>query len=298
MGSAVQLCIKKKLVSPPTWLKTNLHYEVIMGSYAYGVAEKKSSDYDIYGVCIPPKSIVFPHTAGYISGFEEAPSFDQWQQHHVEDVSAKKEYDFSVYNIVKYFKLCYENNPNIIDSLFVPDFCVKHITAVGHLIRDNRKLFLSKLCWPKFRGYAISQMHKIDIKNPEGKRAELVQKYGYDTKFAYHLIRLLDEAEQILQYKDLSLDKNNEELKAIRRGDWNLERLKKEFEARKLSVEKLYEKSDLQNEPDKVKIRQLLIQCLEMHYGSLGDDCIKQNDLPIKVLQNISKELDKVRNLI
>lgn len=163
MGSAVQLCVKKKLATPPSWLPTNLQYEVIMGSYAYGVANKDSSDYDIYGFAIPPKSIVFPHTAGYIAGFENAPAFDQWQEHHVKDVDSDKEYDFSIYNIVKYFRLLTDNNPNIVDSLFVPEFCIKHITQAGQLLRDNRDVFLSKRCWPKFRGYAASQFHKMNL---------------------------------------------------------------------------------------------------------------------------------------
>lgn len=124
------------------------------------------------------------------------------------------------------------------------------------------------------------------------------KKNNFDTKFSYHIIRLLDEAEQILLTKDLKLDKNNEELKAIRRGDWTLEKLQKEFEARKLSVEKIYASSDLPNEPDEGKIKQLLIQCLEIHYGSLGSECLARNDLPIQVLQNIIKEIEKVRGLV
>lgn len=298
MGSSIQQYIKKKLVTPPSWLGTNLCYEVMMGSRAYGVNESESSDFDIYGFAIPPKSIVFPHTAGYIPGFDNAPDFEQWQQHHVLDVDTDKEFDFSVYNIVKYFKLLTENNPNIVDSLFVPEFCIKHITPVGQLIRDNRKLFLSKLCWPKFRGYAASQFHKLEIKNPEGKRKELIDKFGYDTKFAYHIIRLLDEAEQILMTGDLSLDKNNQELKAIRRGEWSFKKLQQEFEIRKSSVEKNYASSTLQNEPDRGKIKQLLIQCLELHYGSIGNDCVARNDLPIQVLQNIIKEIEKVRGIV
>lgn len=52
----------------PRWLEPNLHYEVIMGSFAYGV-NNKNSDKDIYGYAIPPLEYLFPHTIGYINGF-------------------------------------------------------------------------------------------------------------------------------------------------------------------------------------------------------------------------------------
>ena len=90
-----------------------------------------------------------------------------------------------------------ENNPNVIDSLFTPATCVLHCTRIGAMVRENRKLFLHRGAWPKFKGYAYSQLHKLAIKQPIGKRAELVAKHGYDTKFAYHVVRLLGEVEQI-----------------------------------------------------------------------------------------------------
>ena len=119
-----------------------------------------------------------------------------------------------------------ENNPNVIDSLFTPVNCVLHSTRVGNLVRENRKLFLHNGAWPKFKGYAYSQLHKLSIKEPQGKRAELVAEHGYDTKFAYHVVRLLPEVEKILIEGDIDLQRNNEQLKAIRRGDWTEDRLR------------------------------------------------------------------------
>ena len=55
-------------VHPPSWLPESLCYETMMGSVAYGVSSE-SSDIDVYGICIPPKEMVFPHLAGEIFGF-------------------------------------------------------------------------------------------------------------------------------------------------------------------------------------------------------------------------------------
>jgi predicted nucleotidyltransferase len=151
---------KKNLIHPPKWLPSNTIMLVTMGSQAYGVSTD-SSDLDVYGICIPPKELVFPHLAGEIPGFgRQIQKFDNYQEHHIIN-KQNKEFDLSIYGIVKYFQLCMENNPNMIDSLFVPRNCVIHTTAIGEMIRENRKMFLHKGAWHKFKGYAYSQFSKI-----------------------------------------------------------------------------------------------------------------------------------------
>jgi len=110
---------KRGLINPPHFLIHNCHYEVMMGSVAYAVNED-TSDMDVYGWCIPPKDLIFPHLRGEILGFGKQTSrFEQYQQHHIIDKEMKRKYDIQIYNIVKYFQLIMENNPNLIDSLFV-----------------------------------------------------------------------------------------------------------------------------------------------------------------------------------
>lgn len=162
MVSRVKKCADRGLITPPKWLPDNTHYEVITGSVAYSVSGD-TSDMDVVGFCIPKKECIFPHTNGFISGFGTKPEiFEQYQQHHVIDKECgNQEYDFTIYNIVKYFDLCFENNPNMVDTLFVPQRCVLHCTPIAQLVRDNRKEFLSKLSYKKFRGYAYAQLNKI-----------------------------------------------------------------------------------------------------------------------------------------
>lgn len=281
---------KQKLISPPKWLSDNCSYLTIMGSMAYGVSND-SSDMDIYGFCVPPKNVIFPHSVGIIPGFgNQGEKFEQWQEHHVK--SNDKEYDFTVYSIVKYFQLCMENNPNMIDSLFTPRNCVIHSTQISELVRQNRRLFLHKGCYHKFKRYAYAQMSKIQNKanssNP--KRAETIEKFGYDLKFAYHLVRLLNEAEQILMEHDLDLQKNNEQLKSIRRGEWTIDELYRYFQEKEKNLEELYVKSDLRIKPDEDALKKLLIECLEIHYGSL-EKLIKQET-------NSSELLKELENLV
>jgi predicted nucleotidyltransferase len=268
-----------------------------MGSVAYGVSSD-NSDVDLYGFCIPTKEIIFPHLAGVIPGFgRQGETFWQFEKHHAYDSSANSGkgcmYDMAVYSIVKYFNLCMQNNPNMIDSLFTPSRCVRHITQVGHHVRDNRKIFLHKGCWHKFKGYAYSQLSKMKNKVKEGKRQELIDKHGYDTKFAYHVVRLINEVEQILTEGDLTLDRNREQLKAIRRGEWTEQQVRDWFDAKEVDLGILYNKSDLQHSPNESRIKTLLLECLEIHFGSL-DKCIRVEDEAVNALRDIGHIVAKV----
>lgn len=292
--------VKKDLIrNYPGFLKNNIHYEVMMGSYAYGVSGD-TSDMDIYGFCIPPKHIIFPHLAGVVKGFgNQGEAFDQFQQHHIIDDSARKEYDITIYNIVKYFQLCMQNNPNMIDSLFVPRRCILHSTSIGEHVRTKRKEFLHKGAWFKFKGYAYSQVHKMKIKEPEegSTRYEIVQKYGYDLKFAYHVVRLLNEVEQIMVEGDLDLQRNREQLKSIRRGEWTEEQIIKYFESKEKDLEKIYSESKLQHSPNEDKIKSLLLECLEMHYGSISN-AIEANIPVEQILNDMEKYIKRLRKII
>ena len=279
MSSIIKHLKKQNLINPPHYVHDSLQYEVMMGSIAYGVSSNVS-DIDVYGFCIPNKDIIFPHLKGEIRGFgRQIQNFDQYQQHHVIDPSNQKEYDMSIYNIVKYFQLVMDNNPNMIDSLFVPRRCILYTTKIGEMVRERRKDFLHKGCFHKLKSYAFSQMHKMRIKNPEGKRKELIEKYGYDVKFAYHVVRLLNECEQILIEHDLDLERNREQLKDIRNGQWTMNQIEEYFYSKEKQLEELYIKSDLPHSPDEDKIKELLLNCLEEHFGTLDGAIVRDNNI-------------------
>lgn len=287
----IQELTNKGLAKPPHFVPDNVMYLTVMGSVAYGVSDG-ASDFDVYGFVIPPKDVVFPHLAGEILGFgRQKKRFEQYQQHHIYDKDALggkgRNYDICVYNIVKYFSLVMENNPNMIDSLFTPRRCVLTSTVVWEMIREKREMFLHKGCFHKFKGYAYSQLHRMEPKFeevyneetdeweyrqifPQGNRREMVEKYGYDLKFAYHVVRLLLECEQILETGDLDLERDREILKAIRRGEWELQEVKDWFYLREKYLDELYHTSKLPHSPNQEAIKELLLNCLEHHYGDLS----------------------------
>lgn len=240
-----------------------IEYLTIVGSHAYGVATE-DSDIDVYGFLTPELEFVFPHTRREIPGFGR--QHQRFEQHQGKDPC-----DYTIYSIVKFFQLCMENNPNMVDALFTPDHCVIHLSNVGRMVREKKELFLHKGSYHKFRGYAHAQMAKLERKvgheNP--RRAASMEQHGYDTKYAYHLVRLLYETREILNNHTLVLDKYPGDLMRIRNGEYTLEYIKDWFNAMMVTLERDYEKSTLRYEPDQEAIQQLLVDCLEERFGSL-----------------------------
>lgn len=315
---------QKELIDPPRWLVSNTHYLAVMGSMAYGVSSN-NSDLDLYGVCIPLRHMVFPHETGWIEGFGQRPDkFDVWQKHHVFDQQANGgkgvSYDFQIFNIVKFFQLAMENNPNVIDSLFVRRESILHITETFELVRQNRKYFLHKGIAHKLRGYSYSQLNKAkncteyvkkireyedaygiphSTTHNDTSSIDFMEKYSWnvrsryselwsegmtktsrfesqkihntDLKSLYHVYRLASQAEYILNYHDLDLQEQGrkEKMKAIRRGDVSFEEIQREFTEQEERINRLYETSSLRKFPDEKFIKQLLLTCLESHYGSI-----------------------------
>ena len=302
MPSTVSKLTIRGLLSPPTWLPDNIMFEGLQGSNAYGVAVD-TSDFDIVGFCVPPKDMIFPHLAGEIEGFgRQKKRFVCYQKHHVRDRQAQngegREYDFNIYNIVHYFHLAMQNNPNMVASLFLPTDCVLFTTRIGEMVRDKRHIFLHKGAWHRFKGYAYSQLSEMG-KTPDSgsKREALVKQFGFDVKFAYHLVRLMYEIEQLLTTGDLDLRRNAEELKAIRRGEVPEQQIRDFFATKEKFLEGLYEKSNLPWGPREPEIKQLLLDCIEEHYGSL-EGCIVTEQDPLRALREIACVIDENRHLL
>ena len=115
---------------------------------------------------------------------------------------------------------------------------------------------------------------------------------SYSTKFAYHVIRLVLQAEQILLEHDLNIEQNAEILKSVRRGEWSEQKLRSWFDEKEKHLEELYTKSTLRHKPDEEAIKDLLMNCLEQHYGSL-DSAVKR-EVPIdRMIAELKEVIDR-----
>ena len=131
-----------------------------------------------------------------------------------------------------------------------------------------------------------------DVGEDLTNREKDVREKGFSTKFAYHIVRLLNEVEQILTEGDIDLERNREQLKSIRRGEWKIEDIREYFSRKEKELETVYLNSKLPYGPDEEKVKELLISCLEQHYGSL-DQIIAKPDSLKNLLTELQSTLDK-----
>lgn len=152
----------------------------LVGSHAYGTATE-ISDTDYIEVYIAPKEYYF----GSIK-----PSLPATQVKNVDT-------DTSRYELLHFIYMCGMGNPNIVPALFSHDVTVN--TPCGSVLLDNKNLFLTNKLIEPFIGFYLSLRNKTNLWNTEGPtgklgavRKDLCEKFGYDTKAAYHALRLLN----------------------------------------------------------------------------------------------------------
>jgi hypothetical protein len=116
-------------------------FEAIVGSQAYGISTP-DSDFDKTGVMIPGPE--------YFYGLDK---FDQFSDYPDEDKT--------IYDIRKALTLIADNNPNMMDLLFIPERCIVKMTPFWQVFVENRDLFVSKKCRYTFSGYAYAQLERI-----------------------------------------------------------------------------------------------------------------------------------------
>lgn len=303
--------------------------EIVTGSHLYGTATPES-DKDYVGVFMP--------SIEYVLGFKRCEEVD-FSVKVKDDLgkNTKDAVDRKLYEFRKYIVLAMENNPNIIETLFVNKENIIHCDDRGKSLLDIRHKFLHRGLSKKFLGYAASQKHKMVIKRDNyfdfvqtldflhsiddgksilevatdpkskmkmrydensntkfvvigdlniipsktvksvrqivkdrldkvGNREELLTKFGYDCKFAGHLIRLMVEGMELLKTGDLQFPiKERKMLRDIREGKWSISRvLEYSFELEK-EIECLVESSPLPAKPDFEFLQSYTIDKLKQH---------------------------------
>lgn len=153
-----------------------------VGSGLHGVTIQGTDDRDEMGVCIEPPECVI--------GLRQ---FEQYQ-YRTQPEGARSgagDLDLVVYSLRKWARLVAQGNPTVLLLLFAPAHEIVEIAWPGTELQAHPELFLSKDCGRRFIGYLDAQRDRmLGLRSPRTNRPELVDVCGFDTKFAYHAVRL------------------------------------------------------------------------------------------------------------
>lgn len=183
-------------------------------------------------------------------------------------------WDVVSYELKKFMGLLVKSNPNVISLLWLPENLYIKKTELGQRLIDNRNLFITKEAYKSYCGYAYSQLHKMEHLACEGymgdKRKQLVEKFGYDTKNASHLVRLLRQGIELLSTGQLNVHReDNTYLLDIKDGKFKLDEIKAEATRLFSKMEEALIHSKLPNTPNKDVVEKLLVSILEDYFNEL-----------------------------
>ena len=236
------------------------------GMYVPNTDPNSIDDVDLMGVCVPPLDHYF--------GLKE------YGSRGTREITVEP-FDVVIYEARKMIGLLANGNPNVLSLLWLePDKYIKK-TAAGQLLIDSRDLFIGKHMYNSFVGYAHGQMERMTRHEYKGymgeKRKRLVEKFGYDTKNAAHLIRLLRMGIEALKIGELHVFRSDaEELLTIKRGALSLEEVKCMADALFEECRAAKDACTLPDAPDRDEVNRLCVRVVCM----AADEPKKEKRLP------------------
>lgn len=229
-----------------------LCYLSTSGSRSYGTYNKES-DVDVQGFFIPH--------IDYIIGIKNV------EQVELDFINVRGvQVEGSIYSLQKIIKLFSTCNPNVLEMLWVRPQEIIYKNHIGEKILENREMFLSKRVKHTYGGYAHCQFEKMKLLNKNAcseKRKKRLEEFGYCTKNASHLIRLLTTGYEILTEHVLHVWREDREyLKAIIDGKYTFDQIKEEADRKFQLLEEAYVRSTLPHAVNQKNIDVLLKEIL------------------------------------
>jgi uncharacterized protein len=171
----------------------------VVGSTVHGLAVKDGvEDLDVMGICCEPPDRVL--------GLRQ---FEHWVGRTQADGerSSGGDIDAVVYSLRKWARLAAQGNPTVLLPLYAPDDQLLVRSDFGLRLRAMADAFASRQAGLRFLGYSRAQRARLEGRRGQLRvhRPELVERYGFDTKFAGHLLRLSYQGVEYLETGRLTL---------------------------------------------------------------------------------------------
>jgi hypothetical protein len=160
-----------------------------VGSGVHGTSVAGTDNRDEMGICTEPPEYVIG-----LRRFEQYEHHTAWERDGgLRNRSGPGDLDITVYSLRKWLRLALAGNPSVLVPLFVPAAEIVAETPLGAELREMAPRIVSRQAGERFAGYLHAQRRGLlshDGKGRDVTRPELIEKYGWDTKYGGHMIRL------------------------------------------------------------------------------------------------------------
>lgn len=166
-----------------------LVFAKVWGSRSHNT-HKPTSDTDFSGVYLYPTrellSVRLPNEKGLSDNFK----FDKEEgaNHNKEDWP-----DYQFFEVGRFAELLLKGNPSIIEMLFTDNLTL--MTPTWERLRAIRDRFLCQESVKQYVGYMQGQLRRLTAH--DGKKGLHTKGGGYNEKWAYHILRLAEDAKRI-----------------------------------------------------------------------------------------------------
>lgn len=225
----------------------------VVGSTVHGLnVQDGIEDRDEMGICIEPIEAAM----GIGAPFEQFIYRSAAEREHRHDAPSKAgDLDLTIFSLRKYVRLAMKGNPTILLLLFVPRESILHMDARGSQLRDLTPNILSRAAGGAFLGYLQAQRQRLTGERGQMRvnRNDLKDKYGFDTKYAMHMLRLGFQGVELLSTGHLSLPMREPErawLYGVRQGGATLQECLTRAGELEAELKDLLDTSVLPKEPD------------------------------------------------
>lgn len=244
----------------------------LVGSTVHGLVLGGSDDRDEMGVCVEPRR--------YVVGFGK---FEQWiyrsaaeRERHAGARSRAGDLDLTIYSLRKWARLALQGNPTVLLLLYLPDDALVKRTSIGEQLQKLAPAFASRHAGKRFLGYLEAQRQRLVGERGQRNvnRVELVEEFGYDTKYAMHMLRLGHQGVEFLESGRLTLPMREpirSHLMEVRRGQGNLGEVLEECTRLELRLASLMDSSPLPLEPDVDTVENFVMDTYEAAWRSQRD---------------------------
>ena len=235
-----------RVIAEPTTILRGL-----VGSSIHGLVLAGTDDRDEMGVCVEPRR--------YVVGFGK---FEQWvfrsaeeREGHAGARSHAGDLDLVTYSLRKWARLALQGNPTVMLLLYLPDDALVVRTSAGERLQKLAPAFASRRAGRRFLGYLEAQRQRLvgERGQRDVNRVELVKEFGYDTKYAMHMLRLGHQGVEFLETGRLTLPMREPvrgHLMEVRRGLIKLADVMEECTQVELRISALLDSSPLPDQPD------------------------------------------------
>lgn len=228
----------------------------IVGGRVHGVhVEDGIEDRDEMGVCIEPIEAAM----GSGAPFEQFIYRSAAEREGRHDAPSRTgDLDLTIYSLRKYVRLALKGNPTILILLFVRGSSLLSTHALGFMLQELAPSIISRQAGAAFLGYLHAQRQRLLGERGNGghgqPRRGLIEKFGFDTKFACHMLRLGYQGIELMETGRLSLpmaSPTREWLVGVRTGQVELQDCLTKAGELEAALRDLQTSSPLREHPDR-----------------------------------------------